>query len=289
MIKLTIGNINITLHNIDKSLLPVNILKFCSSHRESDLNYYFTFVPKIYAKNDSNYRIIFANKDLTIYKDCNEHEIRELYFPENHELYAIYQETSNRNINITICTKRLQLFKFETIFVSTLSLEKQLYLHNSFIFHCSYLDFEGKAILFSGPSGIGKTTHTNLWCQYLPDRAKVLNGDKCLLSREGNTFYANGWPICGSSGICHNERREVRAVVLLQQAPENRLIEEKKILTFRRVLEQLTVNYWNREFTEAAMTFADSLVSTLPCFTYGCNISREAVDILYQQLITANK
>lgn len=101
MIKLTIGNINITLHNIDKSLLPVNILKFCSFHRESDLNYYFTFVHNIYAKNDSNYRIIFANKDLTIYKDCNEHEIRELYFPENHELYAIYQETSNRNINIT--------------------------------------------------------------------------------------------------------------------------------------------------------------------------------------------
>ena len=67
------------------------------------------------------------------------------------------------------------------------------------------------------------------------------------------------------------------------------MIEEKKILTFRRVLEQLTVNYWNREFTEAAMTFADSLVSTLPCFTYGCNISREAVDILYQQLITSNK
>ena len=110
-----------------------------------------------------------------------------------------------------------------------LALEKHLVLQNSFAFHCAYLDFEGKAILFSGPSGIGKTTHTNLWCQYLPDQAKVLNGDKCLLSREGNTFYANGWPICGSSGICHNERREVRAVVLLQQAPENRLIEEKKI------------------------------------------------------------
>lgn len=289
MIKLTIGNINITLHNIDKSLLPVNILKFCSSHLESDLNYYFTFVYNIYAKNENNYRIIFANKDLTIYKDCNEYEMRELYFPENHELYAIYQEISNRNINITISTKRLQLFKFETVFVSTLALEKQLSIYNSFIFHCSYLDFEGKAILFSGPSGIGKTTHTNLWCQYLPDRAKVLNGDKCLLSQEGNTFYANGWPICGSSGICYNERREVRAVVLLQQAPENRLIEEKKILTFRRVLEQLTVNYWNREFTDAAMTFADSLVSTLPCFTYGCNISCEAVDTLYQQLITANK
>lgn len=216
-------------------------------------------------------------------------ESRLLILPDGQAAYAYLEETDSNRTEIYFNPAYTSLLSADTIFHSMLALEKHLVLQNSFVFHCSYLDFEGKAILFSGPSGIGKTTHTNLWCQYLPNRAKVLNGDKCLLSREGNTFYANGWPICGSSGICYNERREVRAIVLLQQAPENRLIEEKKILTFRRVLEQLTVNYWNREFTDAAMTFADSLVSTLPCFTYGCNISREAVDTLYQQLITANK
>lgn len=286
MIRLTIGNLHIQLEGIDRAHLPANTLLFESTFEEADL--YYTF------HTDQQPRLpntppIYRKPDILVFRQPSRLESRLLILPDRQAAYAYLEETDSQHTEIYFNPAYTSLLNTDTIFHSMLALEKHLVLRNSFVFHCSYLDFEGKAILFSGPSGIGKTTHTNLWCQYLPDRAKVLNGDKCLLSREGNTFYANGWPICGSSGICYNERREVRAVVLLQQAPENRLIEEKKILTFRRVLEQLTVNYWNREFTEAAMTFADSLVSTLPCFTYGCNISREAVDILYQQLITSNK
>ena len=286
MIRLTIGNLHIQLEGIDRAHLPTNTLLFESTFEEADL--YYTF------HTDQNPRLpdmppVYRKPDILVFRQPSGLESRLLILPDGQAAYAYLEETDSNHTEIYFNPAYTSLLSADTIFHSMLALEKHLVLRNSFVFHCSYLDFEGKAVLFSGPSGIGKTTHTNLWCQYLPDRAKVLNGDKCLLSREGNTFYANGWPICGSSGICHNERREVRAVVLLQQAPENRLIEEKKILTFRRVLEQLTVNYWNREFTDAAMTFADSLVSTLPCFTYGCNISREAVDTLYQQLITANK
>lgn len=286
MIRLTIGNLHIQLEGIDRAHLPANTLLFESTFEEADL--YYTF------HTDQQPRLpntppIYRKPDILVFRQPSRLESRLLILPDRQAAYAYLEETDSQHTEIYFNPAYTSLLNTDTIFHSMLALEKHLVLRNSFVFHCSYLDFEGKAILFSGPSGIGKTTHTNLWCQYLPDRAKVLNGDKCLLSREGNTFYANGWPICGSSGICYNERREVRAIVLLQQAPENRLIEEKKILTFRRVLEQLTVNYWNREFTEAAMTFADSLVSTLPCFTYGCNISREAVDILYQQLITSNK
>lgn len=286
MIRLTIGNLHIQLEGIDRAYLPANTLLFESTFEEADL--YYTFhtdrQPRL-----PNTPPIYRKPDILVFRQPSELESRLLILPDGQAAYAYLEETDSQHTEIYFNPAYTSLLNTDTIFHSMLALEKHLVLQNSFVFHCSYLDFEGKAILFSGPSGIGKTTHTNLWCQYLPDQAKVLNGDKCLLSREGNTFYANGWPICGSSGICHNERREVRAIVLLQQAPDNRLIEEKKMLTFRRVLEQLTVNYWNREFTDAAMTFADSLVSTLPCFTYGCNISREAVDTLYQQLTTTNK
>lgn len=286
MIRLTIGNLHIQLEGIDRAHLPANTLLFESTFKEADL--YYTFhtdrQPRL-----PNIPPVYRKPDILVFRQPSGLESRLLILPDSQTAYAYLEETDSQHTEIYFNPTYTSLLSTDTIFHSMLALEKHLVLQNSFVFHCSYLDFEGKAVLFSGPSGIGKTTHTNLWCQYLPDRAKVLNGDKCLLSHEGNTFYANGWPICGSSGICYNKRREVRAIVLLQQDPENRLIEEKKILTFRRVLEQLTVNYWNREFTDAAMTFTDSLMSTLPCFTYACNISREAVDTLYQQLITANK
>lgn len=283
MIRLIIGDLHIQLEGIDRSCLPANTLLFESTFEEADL--YYTF------HTDRNPRLpdiqpVYRKPDILVFRQPSGLESRLLILPDLQAAYAYLEETDSRHTEIYFNPAYTSLLNTDTIFHSMLALEKHLFLRNSFVFHCAYLDFGGKGILFSGPSGIGKTTHTNLWCQYLPGKAQVLNGDKCLLSREGNTFYANGWPICGSSGICHNERREVHAVVLLQQAPDNRLIEEKKVLTFRRVLEQLTVNYWNRAFTDAAMSFTDSLVSTLPCFTYACNISREAVDVLYKQLKT---
>lgn len=283
MIRLTIGDLHIQLEGIDRSCLPANTLLFESTFEEADLYYIF--------HTDRNPRLpdiqpVYRKPDILVFRQLSGLESRLLILPDLQAAYAYLEETDSRHTEIYFNPAYTSLLNTDTIFHSMLALEKHLFLRNSFVFHCAYLDFEGKAILFSGPSGIGKTTHTNLWCQNLPGQAQVLNGDKCLLSREGNAFYANGWPICGSSGICHNERREVHAVVLLQQAPDNRLIEEKKVLTFRRVLEQLTVNYWNRAFTEAAISFTDSLVSTLPCFTYACNISREAVEVLYKQLKT---
>lgn len=283
MIRLTIGDLHIQLEGIDRSSLPANTLLFESTFEEADL--YYTF------HTDRNPRLpdippVYRKPDILVFRQPSGLESRLLILPDLQTAYAYLEETDSRHTEIYFNPVYTSLLNTDTIFHSMLALEKHLFLRNSFVFHCAYLDFGGKAILFSGPSGIGKSTHTNLWCQYMPGKAQVLNGDKCLLSREGNTFHANGWPICGSSGICHNERREVHAVVLLQQAPDNRLIEEKKVLTFRRVLEQLTVNYWNRAFTDAAMSFTDSLVSTLSCFTYACNISREAVDVLYKQLKT---
>lgn len=283
MLKLTIGKLNIQLEGIDAGEIPENTLLFRSEFEEADMTYTFRI-----GENPPSFRysVIYQAKDIVVFGKPDGREVRLLYMPDSHSCYGYYEELGEKEIIVYVNKSFRRYLKLDTIFVSLLALERHEARRGAFVLHCAYMDFGNEAILFSGPSGIGKTTHTNLWCQYLPGQAQVLNGDKCLLSREGNAFYASGWPICGSSGICHNERRQVHAVVLLQQAPDNRLIEEKKVITFRRVLEQLTVNYWNRAFTDAAMSFTDSLVSTLPCFTYACNISREAVDVLYKQLKT---
>ena len=86
-------------------------------------------------------------------------------------------------------------------------------IRHALILHSSYLDVNGQALLFSGPSGIGKSTQADLWVRHRG--AAILNGDKSLLIREPDGWYAHGWPICGSSGICRNESRRIRAIVML--------------------------------------------------------------------------
>ena len=53
------------------------------------------------------------------------------------------------------------------------------------VFHCSALAVDGKAYLFTAPSGTGKSTHARLWREVYKDKVVMVNDDKpiCHLVR----------------------------------------------------------------------------------------------------------
>lgn len=281
MLKLTIGKLNIQLEGIEAGELPENILLFHSQFEEADLRYTFCFgknLPPV------RYPVIYQTKDITVFGKPENREVRMLYMPDTHNCYGYYEEVSEKEIVVYVNEVYRKYLQIDTIFVSLLALERHEAQRGAFILHCAYMDFGNNAILFSGPSGIGKSTHSGLWCHEYPDKAHVLNGDKCLLTAENNIIYANGWPVCGSSGICHNKKRKVACIILLQQAMVNQFVEEKTIHNFKQILAQTTINYWNNSYTNQAMDFIESLLRKVGCGTYACNISSEAVVTLYKEL-----
>lgn len=282
MINLTIGQLNITLIGIRKEQIPVNLFQFQSKKRDVNLTYTFYFEEKL--ASSILYPIIYQTPDITIFRKANKYEARLLYLPIIHDCYAYYEELNEQEINIYVNRNYEKQLHIDTIFISLLALERHLASHNAFILHCAYMEFNEKAILFSGPSGIGKSTHSNLWCKYFPQKATIINGDKCLLTKENNKLFANGWPVCGSSEICKNEKKEVAAIILLQQAPTNQLITEKPISYFKKLLAQTTINYWNYTYLNCAMSFLENILQQTGCITYACNISEEAVLKLYNEI-----
>ena len=76
--------------------------------------------------------------------------------------------------------------------------------------HASAVEYEGEAVIFTAPSGSGKTTQAELWNRYL--KARILNGDKVFISREEDGFYAYGSPWAGSSPYRENHGAPMRAV-----------------------------------------------------------------------------
>lgn len=137
---------------------------------------------------------------------------------------------------------------------------------------------DGEAILFSAPSETGKSTQAALWEQYRG--ARVVNGDRSLLMRENGKRYAHGWPICGSSEICHNEGYPIRAIVMLYQAKENVIRKLKGAEAVKKVVSQMMINTWNKEFVIVAMDLVQQLVTEVPVYELGCNISEDAVKCL---------
>ena len=101
---------------------------------------------------------------------------------------------------------------------ATISLPQLLLPFRTLVFHASYIGCAGGGILFTAPSGTGKSTQAELWRVHRG--ARVHNGDKAGVTLR-ETPMAHGVPFSGTSKICENVSLPLRVVVVLSQAPEN--------------------------------------------------------------------
>ena len=69
---------------------------------------------------------------------------------------------------------------------------EQMPQRNRFLMHGAVLSWRGKGYMFTAPSGTGKSTHLALWKKYLGDEVEIVNGDKPLLSVEGDVVSVYG-------------------------------------------------------------------------------------------------
>jgi hypothetical protein len=102
--------------------------------------------------------------------------------------------------------------------VHTLVLARQ----GGFLVHASSAIRNGRAFLFAGVSGAGKTTISRL----APAHATLLTDEISYVRREADDYYAYGTPFAGElAQPGENVRAPLGRVFLLAQGPENRIEE----------------------------------------------------------------
>lgn len=221
--------------------------------------------------------LISERKDLLVLNE-NGREKRVIKVKGMQEPYGVYEENQDGSISCFIKEEFRELFRSDTVFLSLFALEKQMVQHSSMILHCSVLKIDDQVILFSGPSGIGKSTHADLWVR--ERNTRVINGDRTLLHKNEGLWMSEGWPICGSSEICHNERYPIRAVVFLDQAAENQGQRLGYFESVKQMITQITVNSWDTVFVRKIWEMVEDFTGEIPVYYYACNLEKEAVDEL---------
>ena len=213
----------------------------------------------------------------------NGFEKRYLYIKGDRIPYAVSVEKDSSHSVIYVSEKYLYHFKdTDSMFISLLSLERRLQEKNEFILHSSFIMYNNEAVLFTAPSGTGKSTQAELWKRYR--NARVINGDRTVLSIKGNTLYASGSPHCGSSGITENASFPVKAVVMLSQAKYNSVCRASFTDNALSLFKEITVNYHNDSFFNKAMNMTENIFSLTDVYLLKCNISEDAVTCLYDAL-----
>lgn len=165
-------------------------------------------------------------------------------------------------------------------FWSLLHLENHLLDAGGLILHCCYLMHDGGAILFTAPSGTGKTTQGKLWERVYG--AEIINGDRALLQRDPGGWLAMGYPFHGSAPECRNESCPVRGIVVVRQAEEDRVERLSPAEAMILLYEGITVNVWDRQRSTQALDLLQELITAVPVVRLNCTMRESAAETLHR-------
>ena len=159
-----------------------------------------------------------------------------------------------------------------------IDLSRILLRQGGLILHASYIIWNGRAILFTAPSGTGKSTQAELWAEF--QHAEIINGDRAVLREKDGEMWSYSLPFAGSSGICANKSAPVRGIVVLSQAAENSVRELAPTEAVKYLYSQCALNRWNREEVEASLGLLAKVVRKAKVLKLDCLPDRSAVEIL---------
>lgn len=142
----------------------------------------------------------------------------------------------------------------------------KLLKYNGMMLHASAVALEGRAYLFSGPCGMGKSTHTRLWQQVFGENAVVFNDDKPALRRLEDRWYAYGTPWCGKDGINVNMKVPLAGICFLKRGTENKIRRLNSMEALPCAFSQ-TLRRFHKETTlNLALSHIDKLIREIPIF-----------------------
>lgn len=168
--------------------------------------------------------------------------------------------------------------------LEVLAAEHLLVETGGLIFHCSFIERKGKAVLFTAPSETGKSTQADLWQKYRG--TDIVNGDRAAIRlTEDGQILAEGIPFAGSSKFCKNRSLPLEAIVYLAQAPRTTVRRMGGYEAFARLWEGVTVNTWDRADVDLASGYVKTLAEKIPVFYMPCTPDEAAVAALERELI----
>ena len=182
--------------------------------------------------------------------------------------FAVTQLFETGNIKISILPEYLSYFTGTAGIFNRIGMETLLLQHHGLLLHASLIKYNGNAIAFSGPSGVGKSTQADIWNKYLG--AQILNGDRAAVRQAAQTWIAYGSPYAGTSGIYKNDSAPLRAIIILRQGAQNQFLPLTPGEALRYLYPELSIHHWDKTFVENATDLCLQLLSQTPVYLLEC-------------------
>ncbi len=256
------------------------ILKpFLSEEMEGEFNFRFRLVENL-SKPEGK----------CVYKESS-HQVYQKDQVSQRYIGGVEQDIEGAYIKLTMCgnetdvevLRRQVLGKITTkVVLNSLAAEHLVLEADGVILHASFIEHNGQSILFTAPSGTGKSTQAELWAKHRG--ADIINGDRAVSRLIDGKPYACGIPFAGSSKHCKNATLPLAAIVYLGQAKETTINRLDFKSAFKHVWEGCTVNTWNPDDLNKAIDIVQQITFQVPVYHLQCTPDESAVTALETEL-----
>lgn len=198
--------------------------------------------------------------------------------PDGGELLFVYNRESNlAQCNVSRDVPDMSAVRFGLWFMTALATVG----HNVTPVHSSAIVCNGRAVLFLGESGTGKSTHTRLWRENI-DGAVLLNDDSPFIGFVDGRATAFGAPWSGKTPCYKQEQYPIAAIVRLSQAPHNAIRPLRSVHAIGALLPSLTPAFgYDDELQDRMLATLSKIISQVPVYHLECLPDAAAARLSY--------
>lgn len=198
--------------------------------------------------------------------------------PDGGELLFVYDRESNRaQCNVSRDVPDMSAVRFGLWFMTALATVG----HDVTPVHSSAIVCNGRAVLFLGESGTGKSTHTRLWRENIAG-AVLLNDDSPFIGFVDGRATAFGAPWSGKTPCYKQEHYPIAAIVRLSQAPHNAIRPLRSVHAIGALLPSLTPAFgYDDELQDRMLATLSKIISQVPVYHLECLPDAAAARLSY--------
>ena len=152
------------------------------------------------------------------------------------------------------------------------------------LFHASVVEHKGKAYMFLGKSGTGKSTHARLWLQHIADTHLVNDDNPVARIFADGSVVVYGSPWSGKTPCYRNVSYPIGGIVRLEQAPENKIQRLGVVEAYAAILPSIAGKRWNKDMANGLHQTESALIQAVPIWHLKCRPDREAAMLCFESV-----
>lgn len=147
---------------------------------------------------------------------------------------------------------------------------------NGIIVHASGTMVDGRAFVFSGPGGAGKSTLARLFAA--DGRGLTLNDDHVILRLSDDGVYACGSPWGNEGSPCCNREAKLAALFFIGHGERNQARELTERESFRQFLMKAFLPHWQPRLVDACLAVMGHMLTRVPLLDLKFTPTPDVVD-----------